>query len=243
MKSGWFNTVVGAVVGGVVGAVVAFVCLNTFHPTTASLPEVIDKLKVKELVVSERMFLWNDGKEDADLRIENGVIVARNRIFASEICGKALVGQCVLTTPDDLVKTRLENCTVYTEMASSSNEGGLLTIRSPNGGHLLSAPNGVVNTGYAYTVAYNPQGEPNVFVRQNNTNSIAAITPFVPPQRRPDAPGTSPNGNASSVPPTDASSANVPPLNSAPLVTPTTPSADPNSSNQTTARGPGNLVH
>jgi hypothetical protein len=215
--------------------------LNTFHPAvTTSLPDTIDKLKVKELVVSERMFLWNDGKEDADLRIENGVIVARNRIFASEVCGNAIVGKCVLTTPDDLVKTRLENCTVFTEMASSPQEGGLLTIRSPNGGHLLSNPNGV-NTGYAYTVAYNPQGEPRCFVRQNGTDKFA-LAQFVAPPRS-NVTGTPPNGNAPSVPPTaDTSVTSTPPINSTPPLAPPAPSADSNGNNQT-ALGPGHPVH
>ncbi|MDR1384094.1 MAG: hypothetical protein LBJ67_09650 [Planctomycetaceae bacterium] len=232
MRSGWFNTVVGAVIGGVVGAVVAFVCLNTFHPATiASLPEVIDKLKVKELTVSERMFLWNDGKEDADLRMENGVIVARNRIFASEICGNALVGKCVLTTPDDLVKTRLENCTVFTEMASSATEGGLLTIRSPNGGHLLSDAKGV-NTGYAYTVAYSPQDAPRFFVRENNTQGIA-IAQFLAPPANKDVQG----GMAPLAPPVDANASSTP-TNVAPSV-PLNPPTDPSGSNQT-ARAPGN---
>jgi len=186
---------------------------------------VIDKLKVKELVVSERMFLWNDGKEDADLRMENGVIVARNRIFASEVCGNALVGKCVLTTPDDLVTTRLENCTVFTEMASSPKEGGLLTIRSPKGGHLLSDAQGV-KTGFAYTVAYAENDVPRFFVRQNDKNAIAIAQFAAPPQVQQQQPAANAAGNAPSVPPADTTSAPVAP-----------PAA-----NAETARAPGNPV-
>lgn len=168
MKSGWFNTVISAVVGGVVGAMVAFAC-GAF--SSSAIPESIDKLKVGELIVSDKMLLWEDGKEDADLLIQNGGILAKTRIIATQICGNAMLANVVLTTPDNPTK-QLNECTIYTEMGSSPTEGGLLTVRSPDGGNILGNPNGVTS-GMAYTVAYDVGGNPACFFRKNATQEMA----------------------------------------------------------------------
>ena len=168
MKSGWFNTVVSAAVGGVVGAVVAFAC-GAF--SSQAIPESLEKLKVGELIVSDKMMLWEDGKEDADLLIQNGGILAKTRIIATQICGNAMLANVVLTTPDNPTK-QLNECVIYTELGSSPTEGGLLTVRSPDGGNILGNPNGVT-TGMAYTVAYDPNGNPACFFRKNATHEMA----------------------------------------------------------------------
>lgn len=168
MKSGWMNTVTSAIVGGVVGAMVAFAC-GAF--STPDMLESLEKLKVGELIVSEKMMLWPDGKEDADLLIQNGGILAKTRIIGTQICGNAMLANVMLTTPDNPMN-QLDQCTIFTEIGSSPTEGGLLTVRSPNGGNTLGNPNGVTS-GIAFSVAYDVNGNPACFFRNNATQEIA----------------------------------------------------------------------
>ena len=164
MKSGWFNTAFSALVGGVIGAVIVIACGPYFLP---GLPETIEKLKVKELIVSEKMMLWEDGQEDCSLLIQNGGILGKTRIIATQFCANTVTANAILTTPDNPLKP-LNECEIFTEMASSKNEGGMLTVRSPNGGNVLGNPNGV-QTGLAYTISYDSQGTPVCFFRANDS--------------------------------------------------------------------------
>jgi len=163
MKSGWFNTVISAIVGGVVGAVVVFTCGGG----SSSFPGSVDKLKVGELIVSDKMMLWTEGAEDASLLIQNGGILAKTRVIAQQLCGNAVLANCVLTTPDNVLN-KLEECVIFTEMGSSPVEGGMLTVRSPNGGNVLARQEGVT-TGLAYTVTYDNQGRPVNILRSNDS--------------------------------------------------------------------------
>ncbi|MCL2624877.1 MAG: hypothetical protein FWD31_14540 [Planctomycetaceae bacterium] len=163
MKSGSLNTIIAAVVGGVVGAVVAFAC-GAF--SAKGLPETIDKLKVGELIVSEKMMLWKDGDGDASLLIQNGGILATGRIIASQLSGNTVVANAVLTTPDSPLSP-LGECTIFTEMASSFSEGGMLTVRSPDGGNVLGNLDGI-QSGLAYTVTYDSNSTPVCILRKND---------------------------------------------------------------------------
>ena len=168
MKSGWSNTVVSAMVGGVVGGVVAYMCM-VFSPSSASqsaFPESVEKLKVGELIVSDKMLLWQDGEDDASLLMQNGGILAKTRIIAQQLCANAVLANCVLTTPDNPMG-RLEECAIFTEMGSSPTEGGMLTVRSPNGGNVLANQGAL--TGMAYTVTYDNQGRPMCVLRNYDT--------------------------------------------------------------------------
>ena len=211
MKSGTLNTVISAVVGGVVGAVVAFACgaFSAKGVSESAIPETIDKLKVRELIVSDKMMLWEDGKEDASLLMQNGGILAKTRVIATQFCGNTVTANALLTTPDNPLKP-LQECEFYTEMASSKNEGGMLTVRSPDGGNILGNPNGI-QSGTAFTITYDPQSNPVCFFRKNDTGerllghylwlpagqngTIAIQTPSAPPQQ-PGTPGDMPQ-NAS----------------------------------------------
>jgi len=168
MKSGWSNTVTSAVVGGIVGGVVAYICMafSPSNPPQSAFPESIEKLKVGELIVSDKMLLWKDGEEDATLLIQNGGILAKTRVIAQQLCGNAVLANCVLTTPDNPMG-KLEECAIFTEMGSSPAEGGMLTVRSPNGGNILA--NQGVTTGLAYTISYTNQGAPVCVLRSNDT--------------------------------------------------------------------------
>ena len=227
MKSGTLNTIIAAVVGGVVGAVVAFAC-GAF--STTGLPETIDKLKVGELIVSEKMMLWQDGDEDASLLIQNGGVLAKTRLIATQICGNTVTANAVLTTPDNPLNP-LNECEIFTELASSKAEGGMLTVRSPNGGNILGNPDGIQN-GLAYTITYDNQGAPVCLFRKNDNGqrilgqfiglppgqengTIAIMFPQVPPQggQPPEMPQ-----NASANPP--AQGMTMPPDNTALPVNP-----------------------
>jgi len=169
MKSGWMNTVMSAVVGGIVGGVVAFVC-GAFSPSNLSqsaFPELIEKLKVGELIVSDKVLLWKDGEDDASLLIQNGGILAKTRVIAQQLCGNAVLANCVLTTPDNPLG-KLEECAIFTEMGSSPVEGGMVTIRSPHGGNVLANQDGIT-AGLAYTITYDNQGRPVCVLRSNDT--------------------------------------------------------------------------
>jgi hypothetical protein len=191
MKSGLFNTIVAAIVGGVVGAVVVYAC-GAF--STSGLPEKIDKLKVGELNNTEKMMLWEDGKDNWNLLIQNGGLLASTRVIAQQVCGNAMLANCVLTTPDNPTNP-LEQCEIFTEMGSSKTEGGLLTVRSPDGGNVLA--NQGVSTGSAYTVTYESSGAPVCLFRKNDdgkrllgqfvpgkeNGTIAIMFPQPPPQQ------------------------------------------------------------
>ena len=180
MKSGWMNTVMSAVVGGIVGGVVAFVC-GAFSPSEISqsaFPESVEKLNVGELIVSNRMLFWKDGDDDASLLMQNGGILAKSRIIAQQLCGNAVLANCVLTTPDNPMN-RLDDCTIYTEMGSSPVEGGMLTIRSPDGGNLLGGPG--LTTGLAYTVRYTNQGIPICVLHSNDPQGKRFLGQFRTP--------------------------------------------------------------
>ena len=166
---GSFNTVIAAVIGGVVGAVVAFACGTFWAPTS------FNKLKVGELIVSEKMTLWEDGKEDASLLIQNGGILATTRVIATQVCGNAVLANCVLTTPDNPISP-LDQCEIFTEMGSSKTEGGLLTVRSPDGGNVIA--NQGVNSGWAYTVTYDATANP-VCLLQRNDNGQRVLGQFI----------------------------------------------------------------
>ena len=185
MKSGWMNTIMAAVVGGIVGGVVAYLCM-AFSPSSISqsaFPESVEKLKVGELIVSDKMLLWKDGDEDASLLIQNGGMLAKTRIIAQQLCGNAVLANCVLTTPDD-TRNQLENCHIFTEMGSSPTEGGMLTVRSPGGGNVLANPEGVT-TGLAYTISYTNQGFPVCMLRSNDPMGKRFLGQFItPPQGR-----------------------------------------------------------
>ena len=201
MKSGSNNTIIAAVVGGVVGAVVAFACSSFLTP---GIPESFDKLKVGELIVSEQMMYWKDGDNDAILWIKDGGILASTRVIATQICGNTVTANAVVTTPDNPI-TPLDQCEIFTEMGSSKAEGGLLTVRSPNGGHVLGNPDGI-KTGLAYTITYDNTGAPVCFLRANDTgqrflgqfmglpvgqeNGTIAI--MLPPGSQPQAGGQAP---------------------------------------------------
>jgi len=173
MKSGWSNTVVSAIVGGVVGALVATVCGSFMAPKS------FDKLKVGELVVSDKIMLWEDGKDGASLLVQNGGIWATTRVIGQQICGNAILANCVLTTPDPHI-TPLDQCTIYTEMGSSTAEGGLLMVRSPDGGNVIANQEGV-KSGSAYVITFDPNGVPVTFLRKND-NGARLLSRFIAPR-------------------------------------------------------------
>ena len=220
MKSGSLNTIIAAAVGGVVGAVVAFACGAFLRPELPAsvIPEKIDKLKVGELIVSEKMMLWEDGKADASLLIQNGGVLASTRVIAQQVCGNAMLANCVLTTPDNPINP-LDKCEIFTELGSSKTEGGLLTVRSPDGGFVLGKPEGV-QTGLAYTITYNTNGAPICLFRRNDNgqrllgqfiglppgqeNGTIAISFPQPPQQNGQPPEMS--QNAPTAPPVPSNS-------------------------------------
>jgi len=151
-------------VGGVVGAVVAFACVAYMQP---KMPESFEKLKVKELIVSDKMMLVEDGKENFSLLIQNGGMLATTRVIAQQLCSNAVLANAVLTTPDNVLNP-LDKCQIFTEMGSSKTEGGLLTVRSPDGANVISNPDGI-KTGSKFTVTYTPNGRPMCLFSQNGT--------------------------------------------------------------------------
>jgi hypothetical protein len=146
------------------------------------LPESVEKLKVGELIVSEKMMLWKDGDEDASLLIQNGGMLAKTRIIGQQICGNAVLANVVLTTPDSPMNP-LEQCAIFTEMGSSPAEGGMLTVRSPDGANVLSNQEGITR-GLAYTVTYDNQGRPVCVLRSNDTGQrfVGTFVPLPPGQ-------------------------------------------------------------
>ena len=158
MKSVWSNTVVSAIVGGIVGALVAIVCGSFMAPKS------FDKLKVGELTVSDKMVLQEDGKDAPSLLMQSGGILATTRVIATQVCGNAVIANCVLTTPDHPT-TPLDQCEIFTEMGSSKAEGGLLTVRSPDGGNVIA--NQGIAKGSAFMITYEPDGRPVCLIRSN----------------------------------------------------------------------------
>jgi len=156
-------SLVSAVLGGIVGAALVLYLGGNTHKN----PDSFDKLKVKELVVSEKFLLWKDGKDDADLLIQDGGILARTKVIATQVCGNAILGNYVYTTPDDFIKKPLGQCAIYTEMASRADQGGIFTVRSAKGPNTLD-PNGI-KSGLAYTVAFDGNEVPLCVIRKNAT--------------------------------------------------------------------------
>ena len=216
MKSGSLNTIIAAAVGGVVGAVVAFAC-GAF--SAKGLPETIDKLKVGQLIVTEKMELREDGKDNFSLLIQNGGLLASTRVIATQFCGHTVTANAVLTTPDNPVNP-LDQCEIFTEMASSKAEGGLLTVRSPDGGNVLGKSEGV-QTGTAFTITYTNNSTPICLFRKNDNGqrflgsfvglpvgqengTIFVMSPSVSPQQGGQPPEMS--QNAPTAPPVPSNS-------------------------------------
>jgi len=195
MKSGMMNTVFTAVVGGIVGAVVTMVIGGTFFKS--EIPESFEKLKVGELIVSQKMMLWEDGKDDADLLIQNGGILAKTRVIATQLSCNTVLANCVLTTPDHPA-SRLDECEIFTEMGSSKTEGGMLTVRSHDGGNILARQGGIPS-GWAYTISYDNQSNPICFFRRND-NGLRALGRFEVPQVANPEDDTVTNAQQSSTP-------------------------------------------
>ena len=195
MKSGMINTVLAAVVGGIVGAVVTIVVGGSFFQP--EIPDSFDKLKVGELIVSDKMLYWEDGKDDADLLIQKGGILSKTRILAPQLSCNTIQANCVLTTPDHYT-TRLEECEIFTEMGSSKAEGGMLTVRSHDGGNVLTRPSGIP-TGWAYTISYDNQSNPICFFRRNDSG-MRALGRFEVPQAPNPEGGTATNAQQSGTP-------------------------------------------
>jgi|GEM_PF-5202476 len=146
MKEKIILVVLAAIVGGVVGAGAVL-----YFPQKSQVVTSLDELNVKKLKISDTLFLWPEGKDDADLIMTQGGILARTRIIATQICGNLLVGNAVFTTPDN-PQLQVDQCRIFTEMGSNPNTGGAFVVRSPNGAHVLSQ--GVSPNGFSYNVGF-----------------------------------------------------------------------------------------
>ena len=195
MKSGMINTVFAAVVGGIVGAVVTMVVGSSFF--RSEIPDSFEKLKVGELIVSEKMMLWEDGQNDASLLIQNGGMLAKTRVIATQLSSNTVLANCVLTTPDHPA-SRLDECEIFTEMGSSKAEGGMLTVRSHDGGNVLTREGGIPS-GWAYTISYDNQANPICFFRRNDSG-LRALGRFEVPQAQNPEGGAPTNAQQSGTP-------------------------------------------
>ncbi|MDR1959419.1 MAG: hypothetical protein LBQ54_10335 [Planctomycetaceae bacterium] len=174
-----FLSIIAAVVGGVVGA-----AATMFLPqkSAGELAGNLDELTVKKLKVSDTLYLWPEGKDDPDLVMTNGGVLARTRIIATQLCGNILMGNAVFTTPDN-PQTQVDQCRIYTEMGSNPKTGGALVVRSPSGPNVLSQ--GVAQSGHSYNVGYDEKDGLWGYAMDNvsKDRALMALVPIKPRQQ------------------------------------------------------------
>lgn len=190
MKEKIFITILAAVVGGVVGAGGVFYLQKNDQPQTVAS---FDELTVKKIKISDTLMLWPEGKDDADLIMTQGGILARTRLIATQICGNLIMGNAVFTTPDN-PQNQVDQCRIYTEMGSNPNTGGAFVVRSPRGGHVLSQ--GVAPSGYSYNVGFDENDTLWGYSLDNSTKerALMVLAKAGPPQQ--PAPAASDNTSA-----------------------------------------------
>ena len=147
MKEKAFTIVLSAIVGAIVGATTVFLI-----PSGSKSDNKFDEITVKKINVSEALYLWPEGKDDPDLVMTQGGILARTRLIATQLCGNVVMGNAIFTTPDN-PQNQIDQCRIYTEMGSNPNTGGGLIVRSVRGANLLSQ-GGVIPQGYSYSVGF-----------------------------------------------------------------------------------------
>lgn len=185
MKENIITAVISAVVAGFVSFAIVF-----FMGGTSQKAEY-ENLEVKSLTVTDKIVLHNLEKQQDEIVMENGTIVANsvvanNKLIATQVLGTQLAGHVVVgnrlfATPNKL-DTPVESWKMYTEIGANEKTGGELIVRSPNGANLVGKG---INGGNLVYLGFQENDGPAMFVQKNQTEQSPLVrAPFlinVPP--------------------------------------------------------------
>lgn len=168
MKEKVFTIILAAVVGAIVGATTVFLI-----PQKSKLDNHFDEITVKKINISDTLYLWPEGKDDPDLVMTQGGILARTRLIATQLCGNVLVGNAIFTTPDN-PQNQIDQCRIFTEMGSNPVTGGGLIVRSVRGANMLSKA-GVITQGHSYNIGFDEKEGLMGYSLDNSTQERAVM--------------------------------------------------------------------
>lgn len=193
MKEKVFTIILSAIVGAIVGATAVFLIPQNKGGSHSGNATHFDEITVKKINVSDTLYLWPEGKDDPDLVMTQGGILARTRLIATQLCGNVVMGNAIFTTPDN-PQNQIDQCRIYTEMGSNPVTGGGLIVRSVRGANLLSQ-GGVITQGYSYNIGYDENEGLMGYALDNSTQERAVM---VLGRANPDATGAHPEQQSAS---------------------------------------------
>jgi len=189
MNQSMVNTIIAAVVGGVIGAGVVFFAspgskdFDLAHIDKAELRSLLElenlelrTLKVDGLVITDHAVLLN--KENVpEVVLREGSILAENVIIAKKLVGQqvqghAIVANRVFTTPDDLIRTPMEQWRFFAEIGASQETGGEVVIRSASGAASVNRP---TLGGALIRAGFDTDAYPQIVALQNSSGNVMQI--------------------------------------------------------------------
>jgi hypothetical protein len=199
MNQGMMNTIVSAVVGGIVGAAVVFFASGTSQKsaeiTQDGIPTklVLEELQVASLVITDHAVLRNKAGKD-ELLLKDGSILAENvilgkKFIGTQFQGHAFVANRLFTTPDDLIRTPMNQWRFYAEIGASEQAGGEIVVRSVTGPAMIDKP---TTAGVLARLGFDTDGRPQMFAIHNPDRRPLPITSELTDLQRQMLSGTAP---------------------------------------------------
>jgi|GEM_PF-1709456 len=244
MNQAMVNTIIGAVVGAVIGAGVVFFTnagkteFDLANIDKAQLTSLLDlenlevrNLRVQGLVISDHAVLLNAaGVPEVVLR--EGSILAENVIIAKKLVGQQLQGHAIVanrlfTTPDDLIRTPMEEWRFFAEIGASNEAGGEIVIRSANG---AASVNQATLGGALIRVGYDTDTFPQIVALHNSSGNVMQINYDLSEQQKQMVASSRANPQAQAVMPPQGTfdSPTAAPFNPNPEMIPSAALNDPN---------------
>ena len=143
MNQGMVNTVISAIVGGVVGAGVVFFAGGK---TELDLKNVeMENLKVAKLTITQGAALIGKDEKPVVAFLPEGTIVVENVVLAKKFVGQQIQGHAIVAnrlfaTPDDLMKTPMNQWRFFAEIGASAEAGGEIVVRNHAGAAMVDRP-------------------------------------------------------------------------------------------------------
>ena len=182
-----------ALIGGVVGAVVVLLMTGQ-KPAVPSLGETayaqvgrldlpgtpngkFQTLEVENLVITNQASLLNK-EGHAELVLRDGSVLAEkvilgNKLVGQQMQGHSIVANRIFATPDDLVRTPMEQWKFYAEIGASTEAGGEIVVRDASGFAMVGTP---TSAGSLFRMGYNPEQQAQMLAIRNADRSVRPVS-------------------------------------------------------------------
>ncbi|HBT76867.1 MAG TPA: hypothetical protein DEB39_08050, partial [Planctomycetaceae bacterium] len=179
---GMLERIIQSCFSAIIGALAALAVV--FH--SGDTGSKFDELEVENLTVTEKMVLRHPETDKDSVVIEAGSVMAANKVvstqfLASQVAASVIVGNKLLTTPDNIAETPVYDWRFFTELNSDPGCGGELLIRSPRGW------NGVGKTldeGSVVRIGYDSHDNAQIFTFNQATKDAVPVAMERPRWRR-----------------------------------------------------------